>query len=75
MRCIFAITRPQGNPAVPGVGSSTVRLLAIRGTTLLVRGLDVIDGTLVIDIKPYTPPYDEPRGDVKVPDWVTALKY
>jgi tRNA (adenine37-N6)-methyltransferase len=52
-----------------------VRLLGINGTTLLVEGLDVIDGTAVIDIKPYTPPYDEPKGEVRVPEWVGLLKY
>jgi tRNA (Thr-GGU) A37 N-methylase len=50
-------------------------LLAIEGTTLLVKGLDVIDGTAIIDIKPYTPPYDEPRGEIRAPDWVFALDY
>ncbi|TAK33624.1 MAG: hypothetical protein EPO21_12190 [Chloroflexota bacterium] len=53
----------------------TVRLVGIEGTTLHVQGLDVIDGTPVIDIKPYTPPYDEPKGEVRVPEWVYRLKY
>ncbi len=52
-----------------------MRLLGIEGTTLLVEGLDVIDGTAVIDIKPYYPPYDEPRGEVRVPGWVDLLEY
>lgn len=52
-----------------------MRLLAVEGTTLRVQGLDVIDGTLVIDIKPYTPPYDQPKGEVRVPEWVYFLKY
>jgi len=54
---------------------TTVQLLAIEGTTLHVSGLDVIDGTPVLDIKPYTPPYDVPKGEVRVPDWVYLLKY
>ena len=28
-------------------------LLAVEGSTLLVRGLDCLDGTPLIDIKPY----------------------
>ena len=52
-----------------------MRLLGIEGTTLYVEGLDVIDGTAVIDIKPYYPPYDEPKGEVRVPEWVELLKY
>jgi tRNA (adenine37-N6)-methyltransferase len=84
-----AVTRPQGNPVVPEVGMfacrwpqrpnpvglTTVRLLGIDGTTLRLEGLDVIDGTAVIDIKPYYPPYDEPKGEVRVPDWIDLLQY
>jgi len=39
-----------------------VRLLAREGTRLTVRGLDVIDGTPVVDIKPYVAGVDQPRG-------------
>jgi tRNA-Thr(GGU) m(6)t(6)A37 methyltransferase TsaA len=39
-----------------------VRLLAREGTRLIVRGLDVIDGTPVVDIKPYVAGVDQPRG-------------
>ncbi len=52
-----------------------MRLLGIEGTTLEVEGLDVIDGTPVIDIKPYYPPYDEPEGEVQVPEWIWKLSY
>lgn len=52
-----------------------MRLLGIDGSTLRVEGLDVIDGTAIIDIKPYTPPYDEPKGEVRVPDWIYLLQY
>ena len=52
-----------------------VELLSIDGTTLRVRGLDAIDGTPVIDIKPYYPPYDTPNGEIRVPDWIWKLKY
>lgn len=50
-------------------------LLSIEGTTLHVRGLDAIDGTPVIDIKPYYPPYDVPKGEVRVPNWIWKLAY
>jgi tRNA (Thr-GGU) A37 N-methylase len=52
-----------------------VRLISIEGTTLHVKGLDAIDGTPVIDIKPYYPPYDVPSGEVRVPEWIDRLKY
>jgi tRNA (Thr-GGU) A37 N-methylase len=36
---------------------------------LRVQGLDAIDGTPVIDIKPYIPDYDSAK-DATVPDWI-----
>ena len=50
------------------VGKTTVRLLQRRGNILKVKGLDAIDGTPVIDIKPYIPGYDSP-AHAKVPPW------
>jgi tRNA (adenine37-N6)-methyltransferase len=41
------------SPARPNpIASSIVELLAIDGTTLKVRGLDCVDGTPLIDLKP-----------------------
>ncbi len=63
---VFATRSPsRPNP----VGISTVRLLERRGNILRVQGLDAIDGTPVIDIKPYLPGYDS-TPDASVPDWV-----
>ncbi len=52
---IFA-TRSQLRPNHLGV--SAVPLLGREGLTLRVRGLDAIDGTPVLDVKPYLPAYD-----------------
>ncbi len=52
---IFA-TRSQLRPNHLGV--SVVELLGRDGTVLRVRGLDAIDGTPVLDVKPYLPEYD-----------------
>jgi tRNA (Thr-GGU) A37 N-methylase len=38
---------------------------------LVVKGLDAIDGTPVLDIKPYYPVYD--KKDAAVPEWVDRL--
>jgi len=66
---LFATRSPyRPNP----VGKATVRLLERRGNILRVRGLDAIDGTPVIDIKPYIPGYDS-VDDARVPPWVTSL--
>lgn len=54
------------------VGKATVRLLQRRGSILKVQGLDAIDGTPVIDIKPYIPGYDSVT-DAKVPSWINKL--
>lgn len=75
--------RPRDNPDLPMVGAfatrsqrrpnpiglSTVRLLRRRGRALVVQGLDALDGTPVLDIKPYTPRYERPEGEVRVPEW------
>lgn len=67
---LFATRAPfRPNP----LGVSVVKLAAIDGNTLTVTGLDAIDGTPVIDIKPYMPPLDNP-DDVRMPDWVAKLR-
>jgi len=42
-----------------GIGVTTARLLRRDGTVLHVKGLDAVDGTPVLDIKPYAPSLDE----------------
>ena len=41
-----------------GIGLSIVRLLARQDNVLVVGGIDVLDGTPLLDIKPYMPRYD-----------------
>jgi tRNA (Thr-GGU) A37 N-methylase len=38
---------------------------------LKVRALDAVDGTPVLDIKPYVPNYD--RRDATIPQWMTDM--
>lgn len=54
------------------IGVSRCTLLEVRGRVLLVEGLDAIDGTPVIDLKPYLRELG-PRGPVTQPEWATAL--
>jgi tRNA-Thr(GGU) m(6)t(6)A37 methyltransferase TsaA len=62
---VFASRSPsRPNP----IGKSTVRLLERRSNVLKVRGLDAIDGTPVLDIKPYIPGYDS-ADDATTPPW------
>lgn len=54
-RGIFA-TRSPLRPA--HIGISIVELLTVTDNVLLIRGVDVLDGTPLIDIKPYIPLFD-----------------
>jgi tRNA-Thr(GGU) m(6)t(6)A37 methyltransferase TsaA len=52
---LFATRSPcRPNP----VGISAVRLIGRQGAVLRVRGVDVLDGTPLLDIKPYIPDFD-----------------
>ncbi len=54
------------------LGLSTCELRGVRGTTVLVRGLDAVDGTPVLDLKPHLPAMG-PRGQVRQPPWAAEL--
>ena len=47
------------------------RLLQRPGNILRVEGLDAIEGTPLIDIKPYIPGYDS-VANTKMPPWITS---
>ena len=66
---IFA-QRAKARPNRIGVG--TCALLGVEGLTLRVRGLDAIDGTPVLDVKPHVLEMG-PRGEVHEPEWMTEL--
>ncbi|MBN2240602.1 MAG: tRNA (N6-threonylcarbamoyladenosine(37)-N6)-methyltransferase TrmO [Dehalococcoidales bacterium] len=54
------------------IGITAVRLLSVEENVLRVQGLDAIDGTPILDIKPYYPKFD--RVDTPgVPEWVDRL--
>ena len=54
-RGVFA-TRAPRRPN--GIGISVVRLVGIEGCTLYIEDLDIVDGTPLLDIKPYVPEFD-----------------
>jgi tRNA-Thr(GGU) m(6)t(6)A37 methyltransferase TsaA len=54
------------------IGMTTVKLLEVDGNVLTVQGLDAIDGTPVLDLKPYAPVYDG-ANDPLVPVWFLRL--
>ena len=77
---------PRGNPDWPRIGIfaqrgrnrpnriglCSCRILGVDGTALWVEGLDAIDGTPVLDIKPVMSGF-LPRGAVTEPDWARAI--
>ena len=54
------------------IGVTICRLLAVEEVSLEVEGLDAIDGTPVLDIKPYMQEF-APRGEIRQPKWVNEL--
>jgi len=77
---------PMGDPTLPllgvlatrtqlrpnPIGMSIVPLLSRKGNELRVRGLDAIDGTPVLDIKPYIPHYDS-VPQATIPAWADEV--
>ena len=80
------IRRPRGRADMPPVGIfaqrarhrpvpvgiTTVRLISVEGQVLKVMGLDAIDGTPVLDIKPYFTAFDRVE-DAVTPEWADKL--
>ena len=78
--------RPRGNPVWPEVGVfaqrvknrpnriglSTCEILGVDGTRVSVRGLDAVDGTPVLDLKPHMAEFG-PRSTVRQPVWSHEL--
>ncbi|MYS85262.1 SAM-dependent methyltransferase [Embleya scabrispora] len=78
--------RPRGNPNRPEVGIFAQRaknrpnrlavsrcsLERVAGLNIHVRGLDAIDGTPILDLKPYLREFG-PQGNLHQPTWSTEL--
>jgi len=78
--------RPRGNEQWPDVGifaqrnkdrpnrllHSTVAIEKVQERSLVVRGLDALDNTPVLDIKPVYS-WSGPRGELRVAKWSTEL--
>ncbi len=78
--------RPRGRPEWPAVGIFAQRgkgrpnrlglcicsIIAVEGLSLTVEGLDAIDGTPVLDIKPVLRGF-LPRGELREPPWAEEI--
>lgn len=57
---VFATRSPsRPNP----IGISVVRLVGVEGNMLHVRDIDAVDGTPLLDIKPYVPAFDAKKAE------------
>jgi tRNA-Thr(GGU) m(6)t(6)A37 methyltransferase TsaA len=54
------------------IGSTTAALARVEGSSVFVRGLDAIDGTPVLDLKPHVPIFHSP-SDIRQPEWILRL--
>lgn len=84
---VTTASHPRGNPEWPRVGIfaqrkkdrpnklgvSICELLEVSGLNLRVKALDAIEGTPVLDIKPYVQEFEPDRARVRQPEWMTGL--
>jgi tRNA (Thr-GGU) A37 N-methylase len=54
------------------LGVTVCQILKVDGASLYLKGLDAIDGTPVVDIKPWMSEFG-PRGEVHQPQWSSEL--
>jgi tRNA-Thr(GGU) m(6)t(6)A37 methyltransferase TsaA len=54
------------------IGITPVELIKVEKNVITVKGLDAIDGTPVLDLKPYFPIFDR-VDNARVPQWVDRL--
>jgi tRNA-Thr(GGU) m(6)t(6)A37 methyltransferase TsaA len=66
---IFATRGPR---RVNPIGLSLIQVLAVTGPVVSFAGVDLLDGTPVIDLKPYVTRFDRPPGDPRC-GWFDAL--
>ena len=69
---LVGIFAQRGKDRPNRIGVTVCRLLSVDGLSLTVQGLDAIDGTPVLDIKPVMKGF-LPRGEIREPAWAAAL--
>ena len=68
---LVGIFSQRGKDRPNKIGITAVQIVSVDEKTLVIKGLDAINGTAVLDIKPYYPIYDKKAASV--PDWVNQL--
>ena len=69
---LVGIFAQRGKARPNRIGVSRCRLLGVDGLDVHVEGLDAIDGTPVLDVKPWMDEF-APRGRTRQPDWSREL--
>jgi tRNA (adenine37-N6)-methyltransferase len=69
---LVGIFAQRGKARPNRIGVSRCNLVRVEGRVLTVQRLDAIEGTPVLDIKPYMVEFG-PRGDVRQPAWASQL--
>lgn len=62
----------RGSPRPNRLGVTTCEIVSAQGHIIRVRGLDALDGTPVLDVKPHMTGF-APRGDIQEPDWALDI--
>lgn len=63
------------SPARPNpIGLTRVKLLKVENNRLYINRIDALDGTPVLDIKPYLPGDSVPKENIILPEWFEYLK-
>ena len=68
---LVGIFSQRGKDRPNKVGMTAVEIVSVSDSELVVKGLDAVDGTPVIDIKPYYPVYY--KKEATAPEWVDRL--
>jgi tRNA (Thr-GGU) A37 N-methylase len=66
------ILAQRGKNRPNAIGTTVCRVLRVDGARLHVQGLDAVDGSPVLDVKPWVREFG-PRGEVVQPQWMTEL--
>ncbi|NLL01045.1 MAG: tRNA (N6-threonylcarbamoyladenosine(37)-N6)-methyltransferase TrmO [Clostridiales bacterium] len=69
---LVGIFSQRGKDRPNHIGITAVQVVSVDNNILKVKGLDAINGTPVLDIKPYYPMYDCKENAI-VPEWVMRL--
>ncbi|MEE9409995.1 MAG: TrmO family methyltransferase, partial [Candidatus Heimdallarchaeota archaeon] len=63
------------SPARPNpIGLTKVKLLKVENNRLYIDRIDAIDGTPVLDVKPYLPGDSVKRDKIELPEWFEFLQ-